>query len=40
MHIVDDLTKLANGDKRRLAAVAKLDRARDAIATAFMGPQL
>jgi hypothetical protein len=37
MHIVDDLTKLANGDKRRLDAVAKLDRARDAIATAFMG---
>jgi hypothetical protein len=40
LHIVDDLTKLANGDKRRLAAVAKLDRARDAIATAVMGPQL
>jgi hypothetical protein len=40
LHIVEDLTKLANGDKRRLAAVAKLDRALDAIATAFLGPQL
>jgi hypothetical protein len=35
IHIVDDLTKLANGDKRRLSAVAKLARARDAIETAF-----
>jgi ParB-like chromosome segregation protein Spo0J len=37
MHIVDDLTKLANGDKSRLAAVAKLDRARSALEIAFMG---